>query len=188
VTDRYAAPEEPAAHPLYQTWVMLLNGYGYNWYRRDNALRADDLLIRSRADEHLAAATGLRDFESAFARRYLPPPSREHPDPDPARLAEMRRVRAAADRIREVATRLRGAAVPPDDKVWERHRSAVDTLKALAEFDTMLVGAAAELSRLTAALSPATGFDAATEAGLDQRLADLDAALRRRRELLGGPG
>jgi len=31
---------------LYKTWVMLLNGYGYNWYRKDNQLRADDLLVR----------------------------------------------------------------------------------------------------------------------------------------------
>jgi hypothetical protein len=38
---------------LYRIGVMLLNGYGYNWYRWDNQMRADDLLVRSRASEHL---------------------------------------------------------------------------------------------------------------------------------------
>ena len=33
---------------LYRIGVMLLNGYGYNWYRWDNQMRADDLLVRSR--------------------------------------------------------------------------------------------------------------------------------------------
>jgi hypothetical protein len=32
---------------LYRIGVMLLNGYGYNWYRLDNRMRADDLLVRN---------------------------------------------------------------------------------------------------------------------------------------------
>ena len=31
---------------LYRIGVMLLNGYGYNWYRLDNQMRADDLKFR----------------------------------------------------------------------------------------------------------------------------------------------
>jgi len=43
---------------------MLLNGNGYNWYRLDNQMRANDLLVRSRASEHLeSAAARLRDPE-----------------------------------------------------------------------------------------------------------------------------
>ena len=41
---------------LYKTWVMLLNGYGYNWYRKDNQLRADDLLVRERAGHFIVEA------------------------------------------------------------------------------------------------------------------------------------
>jgi len=41
---------------LHRIGVMLLNGYGYNWYRLDNQMRADDLLVRSRASEHLESA------------------------------------------------------------------------------------------------------------------------------------
>ena len=48
---------------------MLLNGYGYNWYRLDNQMRADDLLVRSRASEHLeSAAARLRDPERHYRR------------------------------------------------------------------------------------------------------------------------
>ena len=76
---------------LYRIGVMLLNGYGYNWYRLDNQMRADDLLVRSRASEHLeSAAAQLRDLEGRYRRKYLPPPTREHPDPDPQHLAAAR--------------------------------------------------------------------------------------------------
>ena len=106
---------------LYRIGVMLLNGYGYNWYRWDNQMRADDLLVRSRASEHLeSAAARLRDLEGRYRRKYLTPPTREHPDPDPQHLAATRQFRALADRILEIDTRLRGAAVPPDDKIWLR--------------------------------------------------------------------
>lgn len=95
---------------LYRIGVMLLNGYGYNWYRLDNRMRADDMLIRSHASEHLAnAAAHLRDVEGHYRRKYLPPPTREHPDPHPQHLAAIRQFRAVQDRVAEVDTRLRGA-------------------------------------------------------------------------------
>jgi hypothetical protein len=59
----------------------------------------------------------LRDLEGRYRRKYLPPPTREHPDPAPQHLPAARQFRAVADRILEIDTRLRGAAVPPDDKV-----------------------------------------------------------------------
>ena len=83
---------------LYRIGVMLLNGYGYNWYRLDNQMRADDLLVRSRASEHLeSAAARLRDLEGRYRRKYLPPPSRDHPDPDPQHLAAVRHFRSVAE-------------------------------------------------------------------------------------------
>ena len=77
---------------LYRNWVMLLTGWGFNWYKLENQLRADDLLIRSRASDHLAAAAArLREFEAQFRQQYLPPPSRQHPFPDAQRLEELHR-------------------------------------------------------------------------------------------------
>ena len=71
-------PDEHSA--LYKTWVMLLNGYGYNWYRKDNQLRADDLLVRQQAGHFvLEAAKQLQEQEATFAQVHLPPPTRREP-------------------------------------------------------------------------------------------------------------
>lgn len=174
--------------PAYRNWVMLLNGYGFNWYRADNQARADDLLIRSRASEHLAeAAASLRAAEAAYRRRFIPPPSREHPSPDPACLAEARRLRDASDRIAALDTRLRGAAVPGDDKIWARLRTRQeDLLLQLCQCDLMLVGMASDLRTLVAAIGklPQTGLAAEAEQAIDQSLAELANSLTRRDELL----
>jgi len=176
----------PGEHSrLYRIGVMLLNGYGYNWYRLDNRMRADDLLVRSRASEHLeSAAAKLRDLESRYRARYLAPPTREHPDPDPQHLAEARQFRTLAERILEIDTSLRGAAVPPDDKVWMRHRGELDTLQRLGECDAVLAAAAKELDGLVADLPADTGLDPAVERQIDRHLGELTAVLAQRGEVL----
>jgi len=166
---------------------MLLNGYGYNWCRQDNRLRADDLLIRSRASEHLAdAAVRLGELESRYRRTWLPPPTRQHPDPDPQHLAAARRLHGFADRIRAVETRLRGAAVPAQDKVWQRHRDELDTLRRLGECDAILIVAAKELADLIGALPAEAALDVASEQQIDEHLAGLTALLARRAAILAG--
>jgi hypothetical protein len=164
---------------LYRIGVMLLNGYGYNWYRLDNQMRADDLLVRSRASEHLeSAAARLRDLEGRYRRKYLPPPTREHPDPDP------QHVRAVADRILEIDTRLRGAAVPLDDKIWMRQRGELETLQRLGKCDVLLVADAKELASLVAELPADARIDPAIEQQIDQHLGRLAEALTWRDEIL----
>jgi hypothetical protein len=180
----------PGEHSrLYRIGVMLLNGYGYNWYRQDNQMRADDLLIRSRAGEYLEGALAkLRDLESGYRRQYLPPPTRAHPDPDPRHLAAARQFQDFTARIREVETSLRGAAVPPDDKVWQRHRSELDTLQRLGECDALLVAAAKELDELVAGLPADAALDPAADQGIDRRLAGLQAIMGQRGEILAMSG
>lgn len=170
---------------LYRIGVMLLNGYGYNWYRWDNQMRADDLLVRSRASEHLeAAAARLRDLEGRYRRKYLPPPTREHPDPNPQHLATAQHFRTVADRILEIDTRLRGAAMPPDDKVWVRQRGETETLQLLGKCDVFLVAGAKELASLVADLPADAGIDPEIEQQIDRHLDELAAALTRRGEIL----
>ena len=172
---------------LHQIGVMLLNGYGYNWYRQDNRMRADDLLVRSRASEHLEGAVAhLRDLEGRYRRKYLPPPTREHPDPDPQHLAAVRQFRAVEDRILEIDTRLRGATVPPDDKIWQRHRSELDTLRRLGECDAMLVAGAKELAGVVAGLPADVGLDPALEQQITRHLDQLTEVLSRRGAILAG--
>ena len=170
---------------LYRIGVMLLNGYGYNWYRLDNQMRADDLLVRSRASEHLEnAAARLRDLEGRYRRKYLPPPTREHPDADPQHLAAAQHFRAVTDRILEIDTRLRGAAVPPDDKIWLRQRGELETLQRLGKCDVFLVADAKELASLVTELPAGAGIDPEIEQQIDQHLGRLAAALTRRGEIL----
>ena len=170
---------------LYRIGVMLLNGYGYNWYRWDNQMRADDLLVRSRASEHLeSAAARLRDVEGRYRRKYLPPPTREHPDPDPQQIAAARHFRAVADRILEIDTRLRGAALPPDDKIWVRQRGELETLQRLGKCDVLLVGGAKELADLVAELPADVDIDRTIEQQIDEHLKELSGALTRRGEIL----
>ena len=170
---------------LYRIGVMLLNGYGYNWYRLDNQMRADDLLVRSRASEHLeSAAARLRDLEGRYRRKHLPPPTREHPDPDPQHLAAAQHYRAVADRILEIDTRLRGAPVPPDDKIWLRQRGELETLQRLGNCDVVLVARAKELVETAAGLPADVCIDPAIEQEIDKHLGRLAETLTRRDEIL----
>jgi hypothetical protein len=182
-------PDPGDGDRLYQLGVMLLNGWGYNWYREDNRRRADDLLIRSRASEHLAnAAAHLRDLEGRYRRKYLPPPTRQNPSADPQHLATARAFRAVAERIGEVDTKLRSAAVPPDDKVWLRRRGELDMLKRLGECDAVLVAGAKELADLVAGLPAADALDPAIEVQIDRHLDRLGEMLARRAAILAGEG
>ena len=170
---------------LYRIGVMLLNGYGYNWYRLDNQMRADDLLVRSRASEHLeSVAARLRELDGRYRRKYLTPPTREHPDADPEHLTAAQHFRAVAQRILEIDTRLRGAAVPPDDKIWLRQRGELETLQRLGKCDVLLVADAKELASRVGDLPADAGIDPASEQQINQQLGRLAEALTRRDEIL----
>jgi hypothetical protein len=108
----------------------------------------------------------------------------EHPDPDPQHLAAAQHFRAVAERILEIDTRLRGAAAPPDDKIWVRQRGELETLQRLGKCDVVLVAGAKELAGLVAELPADVGIDLAIEQQIDQHLDELTRALARRGEIL----
>jgi hypothetical protein len=137
----YKLPGE--GNPLWETWTMLLNGYGYNWYRLDNQARADDLLVRQKAGYFLGlAASKLLEAESAYQRKYLPPGTRENPFPPPDKVAAHRRLRELRQAILSMEGVVRSLPVPPTDKIWQRHRQELTTLKKLTDADIGLVGGA----------------------------------------------
>jgi hypothetical protein len=110
-------------------------------------LQADDILVRNRACGHLDTAMArLRDIEAAFRKRFLPPPTRAAPVPDPLRLGEARAIAELRARIATVETQLRSAAMPPKDRIWAAHRDHIQTLAQLLNADTLLVGGAHELA------------------------------------------
>jgi hypothetical protein len=140
---------------IYKTWVMLLNGYGYNWYRKDNQLRADDLLVRERASHFLVeAAKAVQNQEAAYARKYLPPSTRENPFPPEDKLATHALIRRQQQDLLALEARVRGLSVPPTDRIWQRHRTEVDVLEKLGQRDVQLVGLAQEVAAAATRLDP----------------------------------
>jgi hypothetical protein len=137
----YQLPGEGS--PVWETWTMLLNGYGYNWYRADNQARADDVLVRQKVGYFLGlAASKLLETETAYQRKYLPPGTREQPFPPPDKVAAHRRLRELRQAILATEGVVRSLPAPPSDKIWQRHRLEVTTLKRLTDADIGLVGAA----------------------------------------------
>src|ERR1700677_2957249 len=71
-----------------QIATNLFYGWGYNFYRLENQLRADDQLVRAKAGGLLgAAAGGGQAAESNYRREFLPAPTRGKPFPDAAAVA-----------------------------------------------------------------------------------------------------
>jgi hypothetical protein len=137
----YQLPGEGS--PVWETFVMLINGYGYNWYRADNQSRADDLLVRQKVSYFLnLATTKLLETESAFQRKYLPPGTRENPFPPADKVAAHKRLRELRQSILSTEAAVRALPVPPTDKIWQRHRLEVATLKRLTNADIGMIGAA----------------------------------------------
>jgi hypothetical protein len=169
---------------LYQTWVLLLNGWGFNWYRQDNQLQADDLLVRNRVCGDLdAAGVRLREIEAAFRKRHLPPPSRAAPLPDAEKLREAQAIAALRERVAALETRIRGLAMPPDDRICAAHRDHVSTLATLLDADTKLVGAAHDLAEALARADAEATADRLL-AGCGPSLAWLERALAERKAAL----
>lgn len=179
--------EPPAAPPpdIRGAWALKLSGAGFNWYRYENDFQADDLWVRTRASGSLsAAAARLREIERLFRERHMPPPTRQHPFPDPDRVAELRRIEALRERVAALETRVRAGAMPPADRVSLRHRDPTAALARLVEVDTDLVGAADDLATCLTSLDAQTVLAEAGQAAFGRLIGYLEAALTRRAAIL----
>ena len=158
--------------------ITLFNGWGYNFYRAENQLRADDLMVRARVSEMLSAArAGVEAAEAAHRREHLPPPSRKRPRPDPAALLRARELEALGARIGALEGQIRALPMPPTDRMTQRLRDERTTLEALLQADRAMVAGAARLRALLAD-GPAESDTA------EPVLTGLRAAIQARRELL----
>ena len=125
----------------------LFYGWGYNFYRKENQLRADDLLVRAKISEMLATARmHLADLERAWRREHLPEPTREHPYADAAAVASAQQMQRAQQLIEALELRVRTVGVPEMDRINQRHRNERDTLEQLVSVDGELVLAAKSFS------------------------------------------
>jgi hypothetical protein len=137
------------AGPLEQVAINLFYGWGYNFYRKENQLRADDLLIRSKVGLLLAAARkSVETAERDYRRDFLPPPSREKPRPDAAAVAGSQAIERLSRAIGALAGQITAQPVPENDRMTQRHRQEAETLQNLIGSDQRLVGQAELLRSL----------------------------------------
>ena len=129
------------AGSLRQIATNLFYGWGYNFYRQENQLRADDQLVRAKAGWILGnAAASVSAAESDYRREFLPPPTRAKPFPDASALASSQELERLAKDIRAVANRLAELPVPENDRMTQRFREEAPTLQGLIALDEQLVG------------------------------------------------
>ena len=171
--------------PLWETWNMLLNGYGYNWYRVENQMRADDLLVRQKAGYFLGlCASNLLALENGFQRKYLPVGTRENPFPPRDKVELHRQIREVRQEFLSLESSVRSLPVPADDKIWRRHRDEVATISKLTDLDLKLVGAAHLAAENVKELSPEQINDEREIQNLRDMIRSYQNVIEERRKLL----
>jgi hypothetical protein len=129
------------AGALRQIATNLFYGWGYNFYRKENQLRADDQMIRSKAASLLGEAmASVGSAESDYRREYLPPPTRAKPFPDAEAVASAQKLERLAKTIGALEAQLQHQPVPENDRMTQRYRQEASTLAKLIEHDERLVG------------------------------------------------
>ena len=107
---------------LRQIATNLFYGWGYNFYRAENQLRADDQLVRSQAAGLLSQAMAAVDAaESAYRREHLPPPSRSKPFPDAEAVAAAQGLERLARAIGALSAAIQHQAAPENDRMTQRY-------------------------------------------------------------------
>jgi hypothetical protein len=131
---------KPARDPVVQQLQLLLSGYGYNLYNNASRARADDMLVRERASYHLAqAADMLATLRADYQRRFIPPLTRENPDPPSEAMAQVREIESVQQLLSGLESAIRGMSTPTQDRTWWRFRQEQTLLEQLLNFDLALV-------------------------------------------------
>jgi hypothetical protein len=150
--------------------VNLFYGWGYNFYRLENQLRADDLTVRAKVGWLLGQARDAVDrAESAWRRERIPAPTREKPRPDPEAVEIALRLESLSREIGGLDGQIRAQPVPEADRMTSRYRREAETLHRLLQCDLTLVGAAEAFRRM---------LEEADAAAIVARERELQAGLR----------
>ncbi|HEY6846820.1 MAG TPA: hypothetical protein VI320_11445 [Terracidiphilus sp.] len=130
-----------AADELEQIAINLFYGWGYNFYKVENQLRADDQMVRSKASWLLGvAATALSAAESDYRRESLPPPTRTKPYPDAEAVASAQKLERLHREITGLEQFIHQLPAPANDRMTQCYRLEAQTLANLIHFDSLLVG------------------------------------------------
>ncbi len=168
---------------LEQIAVNLFYGWGYNFYRAENQLRADDLIVRSKAGWLLGLARhSIEPAESAYRREFLPPPSREKPRLDATAVAEAQALERLSRAVGALEGQVRTQPVPENDRMTQRYREEGPTLLRLLDCDQRLIGQSELLRSMLDQKSG--GWMAANAAAVNDGLEAIAATLNDRRAIL----
>jgi hypothetical protein len=163
--------------------VNLFHGWGYNFYRLENQLRADDLTVRAKVSWLFGLArASVETAESAYRRQRLPPPTREKPLPDPDAIAGAQMLERLSQEIGALEARIRAQPVPENDRMTQRYRHEAATLEHLLSCD---MGVAGRAEMLRAMLDQKDGAWMIEKSGeIHAGLRSIEAALRDRQMAL----
>ncbi len=171
------------AGPLKQIAINLFYGWGYNFYRQENQLRADDQLVRAKSAWLLGLAhASLEAAEQAFRRESLPLPTREKPFADAAAVAGAQALERLAKAVSALIGRLHSLPAPENDRMTQRYRNEAETLKALVACDEQLIGQSELLRQLVEHKPAAWVMEHA--AAVEEGLAAIGETLRLRGSIL----
>lgn len=174
-----------SAGPIKRTAVSLLYGWGYNFYREENKLRADDLLIRNKVSGILSAARAhLSALENDWRREFLPPPTRDQPFPDRKMVDHAKRITRSGQFIEQVATAILAAETPTNDKIWLRHRTERGLLEVLEAIDVRLIDTAIAFHDLVIEWDRTQVSDLQIETVIGEALKPLKLIVKERAERL----
>jgi hypothetical protein len=163
----------------------LLLGGGFNFYRVENQLRADDLLVRQRAGNSLGlAAAQLDKLSQEFQRTCIAAPTRDCPYPPAEVMERLNALRRLRQRIITANSLLQALSSPAQDKIWRRFRDEQTLLTSLLNADIAMLRQAAELGQLAESLTAHDWKSADAGAVIDSACDRWDQTIRSRQELL----
>jgi hypothetical protein len=168
---------------LRQAAINLFHGWGYNFYRQENQLRADDQLVRSKAEWLLGVAvSNVESAEAGYRQEFFGTPTRAKPFPDAAVVAAAQRIERLGKSISALKGRIQAQPVPENDRMTQRYRNEADTLKALIDVDERLVGQCALLNTMLDACNGNAILE--MQAPLEEGLTAIQSTLRQRENVL----
>jgi hypothetical protein len=167
------------ACPARRLLSNLFYGWGYNFYRREDDLQADDLLIRAKLSQLLCdSRTRLLSLHAAFVRKHLPPGARANPS-----VVDMGTALEGAERqLQALELAVLSASTPEPGGTRRRDREQLGKLATLVALDGEALLALVTLRDAIARFEDGAGAAAGIEGLL--KASDFPVLWSRRQALL----
>ena len=133
-------------NPVIQKLELLMLGWGFNFYRAENRLRADDLLVRQKICVPLGhGVEKLGTLATEFQTHWMPAPTREQPYPPAELTGILRELNALRSGISAAAAYIQGLPAPAEDRIWRRFRDERMLMEQLLGADLRMLQLSADI-------------------------------------------